>query len=121
MLPSYPTLPTPHAALARLEAVGALDTGKCLTGLGAHLAALPMDAHIAKMLVYACLLHTVSPVLTIAAAMAYGRPMFSAPSDKRTEVIHEGKNTFSDHYMFSTCTCITTGGCCQVCTFGLFH
>lgn len=77
-------------AVDMLLAVGALavdDVGPPrLTGLGSHLAALPMDIHVAKMLVYACMLHCVSPVLTIAAAMAYGRPMFVAPSDKRAEV-----------------------------------
>lgn len=76
-------------AIDTLLAVGALTPHEApphLTGLGSHLAALPMDVHVAKMLVFGCMLHCVSPVLTIAAAMSYGRPMFVAPSDKRAEV-----------------------------------
>ena len=107
-----------HTAVDTLLAVGALttdDTGPPrLTGLGSHLAALPLDVHIAKMLVYACMLHCVSPVLTIAAAMAYGRPMFVAPADKRAEVLLPQQSfQVADQIL-------CTGGCSQACAVGSF-
>lgn len=51
------------------------------------LAALPMDVRLAKALVYACLLQCVGPVLTVAAALGTGRPLFSShpPGDLREE------------------------------------
>lgn len=38
-----------------------------------------------KMLIYGAMLQCMDPILTIAAAMSYGRPMFLSPQDKREE------------------------------------
>ncbi len=46
---------------------------------------MPMDARLAKALIYACMLRCLNPMLTIAAAMGYGRPLFSSPPDRRAE------------------------------------
>ena len=69
-------------ALALLTDVGALDADERLTPLGEHLAALPVDPRVGKMLVVAAALGCLSPALTIAAGMAYKDP-FVLPLDKK--------------------------------------
>jgi len=59
--------------------MGALEPGsEALTPLGAMLARLPMDPRLAKALVYGCLLQCAGPVLSTAAALSHGRPLFAA-------------------------------------------
>ncbi|ETV88296.1 hypothetical protein, variant 1 [Aphanomyces astaci] len=53
-----------------------------LTPLGAHLARLPMDARMAKVVVFGCILRCVDPVVTIAAALSSKSPFVSAPDDR---------------------------------------
>jgi HrpA-like RNA helicase len=55
-----------------------------LTALGHHLARLPVDARIGKMLIYGAMFCCLDPVLTIAAALSYRSP-FVAPFDKRDQ------------------------------------
>lgn len=55
-----------------------------LTALGRHMAALPVDLRLAKMLVLGCIFRAVDPALTIA-AMLSSKPFFSAPMEKRDE------------------------------------
>ena len=74
------------AAVATLREVGAIssvprekgrsDEGE-LTPLGHHLATLPVDCRVAKMLVYAAVLSCLSPALTIAACLSYKSPFAS--------------------------------------------
>ena len=77
------------AAVATLREVGAIwsvprekgvaDEGE-LTPLGHHLATLPVDCRVAKMLVYAAVLSCLSPALTIAACLSYKSPFASGKS-----------------------------------------
>lgn len=53
-----------------------------ITPLGTHLANLPVDVRLGKMLVYSSLFNCVYPVLTIAAALG-GKTPFQSPLDKR--------------------------------------
>ena len=69
-------------ALALLTDIGALDADERLTPLGEHLAALPVDPRVGKMLVVAAALGCLSPALTIAAGMAYKDP-FVLPLEKK--------------------------------------
>eukprot|EP00960_Hanusia_phi_P002215 63548-Hanusia_phi.AAC.1 len=55
-----------------------------LTALGRHLAALPVDVRIGKMLLYGAILGCCEPVLTMAAAMGFRSP-FMSPMEKREE------------------------------------
>eukprot|EP00884_Botryococcus_braunii_P000922 jgi/Botrbrau1/10830/Bobra.0025s0009.1 len=71
--------PPPDAAvrnaLRLLEAIGALEEGtERLTVLGRHLAALPLQPAIGKMLLYGVLFKCLDPILTIACCMAYRDP-----------------------------------------------
>ena len=72
------------AALNTLREVGAVDASEAaaLTPLGHHLAALPVDCRVAKMLVYGALLSCLSPVLTIAACLSYKSPFTSGQGGK---------------------------------------
>eukprot|EP00883_Tetradesmus_obliquus_P006330 jgi/Sobl393_1/16814/SZX72388.1 len=78
-------------AVSQLVALGALAVtpwgeGEALTPLGSHLCAMPMDAALGKALLYGCMLRCASPLLTIAAALGHGRPMWvNPPPDKRGE------------------------------------
>ena len=55
-----------------------------LTPLGKHLAHMPVDARVGKMLLFGALLGCLDPILTIAAAMS-GRQLFVSPKDKKAE------------------------------------
>jgi ATP-dependent RNA helicase DHX57 len=86
-------------SLIELQALTSHKTGEDLTALGHHLAKLPVDARIGKMLIYGAMFQCLDPVLTIAAALSYRSP-FVAPLDKR-KMADEAKMSFktadSDH------------------------
>ncbi|CAN0479835.1 unnamed protein product, partial [Discosporangium mesarthrocarpum] len=52
-----------------------------LTALGFHLATIPVEPRIAKMMLYGAIFDCVNPALTIAATMSSRHP-FIAPFDK---------------------------------------
>lgn len=62
--------------------LGAL--GVDMTPLGFHLALLPIDPRLGKMLIYASIFSCIDPILTIAASMSLKSP-FQAPMDKKRE------------------------------------
>lgn len=74
------------AAIACLIEIKAIypKAGYPLTALGYHLAKMPVDVRIGKMLIYSSLLECVEPVLTIAAYLSSKTP-FQAPIDKRED------------------------------------
>lgn len=93
-----------ESAIRTLTEIGAIDDGQKLTSLGKHLTKMPMDVHIGKMLIYGALLRTVDSVLTLAAALSYGRPIFLSPPEHRDqagnfrqEVYSIYQNSKSDH------------------------
>ncbi|XP_024539805.1 DExH-box ATP-dependent RNA helicase DExH7, chloroplastic isoform X1 [Selaginella moellendorffii] len=83
-----------ESALSILREVGALTEEEYLTPLGSHLAALPVDVHIGKMLLYGALLGCLSPVLTIAAYLSHKSP-FVAPLGQR-DAAERAKHAFGD-------------------------
>eukprot|EP00741_Cyanophora_paradoxa_P024262 tig00021759_g23429.t1 len=82
--------PPPPAAVQRalrtlIEVDALRDEGaQELTPLGVHLAALPVDVRIGKMLIYGAVFDCLDPVLTIAAGMAFRSP-FVSPIEAREE------------------------------------
>ena len=66
------------AAAKTLTEIGAFDAFGKLTSLGRHLAALPVDARVAKMLLFGAILRCLSPILTIAATLSYKSPFQSS-------------------------------------------
>jgi HrpA-like RNA helicase len=73
------------SALATLRSLHALEAGsENLTALGYHLAALPVDIRMGKMIIYGAMFKCLDPVLTIAASMGFQSPLIS-PIDAREE------------------------------------
>ncbi|RZC37856.1 ATP-dependent RNA helicase DHX57, partial [Asbolus verrucosus] len=87
------------SAIFRLQDVGALDKTNELTPLGHHLAALPVDVRIGKLILYGAIFSCVDSALTMAACLSYKSP-FVTPFRKKAEA-NAKKMTFavgrSDH------------------------
>jgi ATP-dependent RNA helicase DHX29 len=71
-------------ALARLHDARAIDAAGALTALGWHLAAMPVDVRLGKMIIFASILGCLDPILTIAAALSFKSP-FVRPFGKEAE------------------------------------
>ena len=70
-----------EGATGNLIQAGALTKAEELTALGSHLAALPVDVNIGKILIMGVLLQCLSPALSIAACLSHKSP-FAAFQDK---------------------------------------
>lgn len=81
------------SAVVRLQNVGALDKEKNLTALGHHLAALPVDVRIGKLMLYGAIFSCVDAALTMAACLNYKSP-FVTPFGKK-EIANERKRRFA--------------------------
>ncbi|NXX47421.1 DHX36 helicase, partial [Tricholaema leucomelas] len=87
-------------AINHLIELNALDRQEELTPLGVHLARLPVEPHIGKMILFGALFCCLDPVLTIAASLSFKDP-FVIPlgkekvADARRKEL--SKNTKSDH------------------------
>ncbi|KAH7332235.1 hypothetical protein KP509_20G077000 [Ceratopteris richardii] len=87
-------------AIELLITIGAFDESEQLTPLGCHLATLPMDPRIGKMLLMGAVFQCLGPALTIAAALGHRDP-FVLPIDRK-EAADEARRRFagdsySDH------------------------
>ncbi|CAG0884517.1 unnamed protein product [Darwinula stevensoni] len=71
-----------EGAMKRLHEVGALDAQGNLTPLGYHLAALPVDVRIGKLIIYGSIFRCLDAALTIAACLSYRSP-FVTPFEQR--------------------------------------
>lgn len=71
------TLPACIIQATQLDA----DSKPVLTALGFHLATLPVEPRVGKMMLYGAIFGCVEPAITIAAAMSCRNP-FVAPFDK---------------------------------------
>ncbi|NWT08777.1 DHX36 helicase, partial [Vireo altiloquus] len=87
-------------AINHLMELNALDRQQELTPLGVHLARLPVEPHIGKMILFGALFCCLDPVLTIAASLSFKDP-FVIPlgkekvADARRREL--SKNSKSDH------------------------
>ncbi|XP_034565378.1 3'-5' RNA helicase YTHDC2 isoform X2 [Notolabrus celidotus] len=104
-LSKAPQPPPAHAirnAVHMLKTIDAMDQVEDLTDLGYHLADLPVEPHLGKMVLCAVVLKCLDPVLTIACTLAYRDPfILPAQSAQKRAALHCRKrftsNTFSDH------------------------
>ncbi|XP_023954179.1 putative ATP-dependent RNA helicase DHX57 [Bicyclus anynana] len=71
-------------ALTRLQDVGALDKTFALTALGRHLAALPVDVRIGKLMLFGAIFCCVDSALSMAAFLSHKSP-FLSPFGKKAE------------------------------------
>ena len=91
--------PPPEAAVAAaitgLQRTAALDEHEQLTPLGRHLAALPVDIGVGRLILYGSLFRCAQPILLIAAALSDRSP-FLSPMHKRDEA-RAVQSTFNVH------------------------
>uniref|UniRef100_A0A8C7JLW4 ATP-dependent DNA/RNA helicase DHX36 n=1 Tax=Oncorhynchus kisutch TaxID=8019 RepID=A0A8C7JLW4_ONCKI len=71
-----PTEEAVTLAITHLMDLNALDRSEALTPLGFHLARLPVEPHIGKLILFGALLGCLDPVLTIAASLSFKDPFF---------------------------------------------
>ncbi|KAG8444118.1 hypothetical protein GDO86_009340 [Hymenochirus boettgeri] len=94
-----PRMESLHASKLRLQDLGALTKEEKLTPLGYHLASLPVDVRIGKLMLFGAIFRCLDPALTIAASLAFKSP-FVCPWDKKEEA-NKKKQEFaianSDH------------------------
>ncbi|KAJ8304720.1 hypothetical protein KUTeg_018303 [Tegillarca granosa] len=93
---------TPEILRHPLQQVDALDAYEDLTELGHHLADLPLEPRLGKMMLYSVVLKCLDPVLTIVCALAYKDPFLlpTQPYQKRASLTARRKfaaETYSDH------------------------
>lgn len=86
-----------HSSVKVLTTLGALTVEKRLTSLGQHLANLPLDVRIGKMIIHGALLQCLDPVLTMAACLATRSPFISS-ADFQSE-IESVRKAFAGDYM----------------------
>lgn len=72
--------------LREIQAIEWKEGGDELLPLGRHLAMLPMDCRLGKLVIFGCLLHCVEAAVVIAAFLSQ-RTVFRAPVDKREEMM----------------------------------
>jgi HrpA-like RNA helicase len=100
-------------ALQELQQIGAIDDEEELMPLGYHLAALPVNARLAKLLIFGCVLRCIEPVLSIAATLGGRSPFRNMQNvedeDEKEEVAKNRKklsaNCPSDHIIGAKAVC----------------
>ena len=80
-----------EAAEQRLQDLGALTPSEMLTPLGYHLACLPVDVRIGKLMLFGAIFRCLDPALTIAASLAFKSP-FVRPRPSSTHT-HTSSST----------------------------
>uniref|UniRef100_H3CQH5 ATP-dependent DNA/RNA helicase DHX36 n=1 Tax=Tetraodon nigroviridis TaxID=99883 RepID=H3CQH5_TETNG len=95
-----PTEKAVSLAIKNLMDLNALDHAENLTALGFHLARLPVEPHIGKLILFGAMLGCLDPVLTIAASLSFKDPFFiplgkEKMADMRRKVL--SRNSKSDH------------------------
>ena len=86
--PAAAAVAAPPAAAAAAAAAGPSPQAPLreeLTPLGSHLARMPLEPRVGKILIYGALLGCIDPALTIAAAMSLSRSPFLTPHERRQE------------------------------------
>ncbi|XP_076615090.1 3'-5' RNA helicase YTHDC2 isoform X1 [Chaetodon auriga] len=104
-LSKAPQPPPTHAiknAVQMLKTIDAMDQHEDLTDLGCHLADLPVEPHLGKMVLCAVVLKCLDPILTIACTLAYRDPfILPAQGCQKKAALHCRKvfscSSFSDH------------------------
>ncbi|CAL1385571.1 unnamed protein product [Linum trigynum] len=77
-----PTEEAITSAISLLYEVGAVEGDEELTPLGHHLAKLPVDVLVGKMMLYGAIFGCLSPILSISAFLSYKSP-FVYPKDEK--------------------------------------
>lgn len=95
-----PSPQTVNNAILQLKSIGAIDTKQELTPLGRHLAHLPVEPTLGKMILMGAIFGCLDPCLTLAAASTVKDP-FQRPVSYRKEAeamkLNLAAGTCSDH------------------------
>ncbi|KAJ3700747.1 hypothetical protein LUZ61_004452 [Rhynchospora tenuis] len=87
-------------AIDYLKIIGALDGNEELTLLGRHLAMLPVEPKLGKMLIFGAIFNCLDPILTIVAGLSVRDP-FLTPFDKKEQAesakLQFSCKDYSDH------------------------
>ena len=113
--PQPPPSENLQAALTVLQDIGAVhvDNGReSLTPLGKHLAKLPVNVRLGKMLLLACIFNCIDPILTIAASLS-SQSIFSTFINDAS-IAKAKQKTFSDDSDFTT-YCNVWNAYCNAC------
>lgn len=73
-----------HSAISSLKEVGAIDENEVLTPLGHHLAKLPVDLLLGKMMLYGAMFGCLSPVLSISAILSHKSPFIYSKNERES-------------------------------------
>uniref|UniRef100_A0A8C5F862 RNA helicase n=1 Tax=Gadus morhua TaxID=8049 RepID=A0A8C5F862_GADMO len=95
-----PTEEAVSLAIKHLVDLNALDQSETLTSLGVHLARLPVEPHIGKLILFGALLGCLDPVLTIAASLSFKDPFFIPMGKEKMADMKRrtlSRNSKSDH------------------------
>ncbi|KAG8925227.1 hypothetical protein FRC02_009818 [Tulasnella sp. 418] len=99
-----------------LQDLGAVNDQGKLTALGRHMALLPLDLRLSKMLILGTVFRCIDPVLTIAACVS-SKPLFSAPTERRDDMSQARKrfatgnsDLLTDLNAYDRCTTQRSGG-----------
>ena len=101
-VPSSSSTSTPATSTSATTSTTMTGMVLRMTPLGKHLAALPLDVHVGKMLLYGCVLGCAGTALTLAAALSTQSP-FVTPFQREQEaraaraVFYAGQPYPSDH------------------------
>ncbi|PHZ12771.1 P-loop containing nucleoside triphosphate hydrolase protein [Rhizopus microsporus ATCC 52813] len=92
-----PSIDAINASIDFLQNLGALDSNENITGLGAVLAQLPVDAIVGKMLILGMVFNVIDPIVTIAAGMSVQSPFVRITSNRNPEIIKNRSQFDSKH------------------------
>ncbi|XP_026195327.1 3'-5' RNA helicase YTHDC2 isoform X3 [Anabas testudineus] len=100
--PQPPPMHSIRNAIHMLKTIGAMDKCEDLTDLGYHLADLPVEPHLGKMVLCAVVLKCLDPILTIACSLAYRDPFILPAQGSQKQAALQcrkrfASSTFSDH------------------------
>lgn len=90
--PSVAALDSAIRSLREVEAIDLTERGD-LTALGKHMANIPADLRISKMLIFGSVFGCLDPIVTIASIMSLKSP-FTSPMEKRAEA-REARERFN--------------------------
>lgn len=82
-----PHIESLRASKIRLRDLGALTPDEKLTPLGYHLASLPVDVRIGKLMLFGSIFRCLDPALTIAASLAFKSPFVSRQHSSKLESV----------------------------------
>lgn len=97
-----PSILNINQSIILLKSIDALDRQENLTELGTHLADLPVDVQLGKILIYSVMLKCLDPILTIVSALSVKDPFILPPrmADRRSAITvmkELSEDTYSDH------------------------